>query len=301
MSITLTHAQIDQLIRARKTLLLSKTVLSYKAGVSLRTINDLESKKRCSFSEATLLSLCKSLEIDYEMLLNEGALLHKETGDDESEDSKEAVEVLSDLFQQMLERFNAKSSSFLYGIFIGISLIIMLVISVAFLTNKQIATGDTDPISNQRIDWIEPRWKNAWEVQGNYYVPDSTENEALNYVHMKQMVRPGEIVAVELKWTYKFGGIYGGTPMKYVSAYTEWDPDNEIRLFAGVLDGIGHKILNFQIVCPEHPGTYRLRIFNSSSFGPVPSFFGCPPIESQMSPCNAPFIEMIVEVLSPEM
>lgn len=294
MIVTLAPEKIDRLIQARKNLHLSKTELSYKANVSLRTINDLESKKRLSFSETTLLALCRVLEVDYIGLL-EGRSV-EEIGAEKPRSGgvpEEVADFLSDLFYRTIRRVSAFPVGIISGVVIGAFLLVATVLLITTFTSKETAVGNAKSDYTRRIDWVSPEHINQWPIKGNYAVPVPPKEDILNYVYMKQIVHGGDTVDVEVKWTYD----YVGTPMKYVSAYTEWEPEREIRLFKGVLRESGSKIARFQIVSPQGPGIYRMRIFNSSSFAPIPSFYGCPPQASQMNPSSAPFVEMKIEVL----
>jgi DNA-binding XRE family transcriptional regulator len=57
--------------RARKELNLTQLELSQKSTVSLRTIRDLESGRRKSFSESTVLLLCRAMNLDVDQIIGE--------------------------------------------------------------------------------------------------------------------------------------------------------------------------------------------------------------------------------------
>ena len=294
MNVTLSPDQINQFIKARQDLHLSKTALSYQAKISLRTINDLESGHRTSFSEATLLSLCRVLEIDYAKLL-EGESTEESTFsiEEKSRGPEEINSVLSELLYRTIHRVSGRTSGFSVGIILGIFLLTTIVVSIAVITNKQMAEPNSDG-GYQRPDYVNPYWKNLWTIEGRDAKASERKQKIINYLDMKNVVTPGEPIQATLKWSYFTGP---GTPEIFISAYTEWDPDIEIPLFHGDLHGQGSDILKFSFIAPTEPGQHRLRIFNSSSHGPVISFYGSPPPPDEFRPSSSPYVEIILEVI----
>ena len=61
MIIEIDNGKREILVNARKALHLTQLELSGKANISERTIKDIESGRRNSFSETTLIILCRSL------------------------------------------------------------------------------------------------------------------------------------------------------------------------------------------------------------------------------------------------
>ena len=254
MALKIRPWQRELLLNARKDKKLTQLELSTESTISLRTIQDLENNRRKSFSESTLITLCRVLDVDYPEFLGE---------------------VKNDRPRHKVRNYN-----WLYfaGLFLGSVVIVFFVLK--FLQ------------SYRRVDWI---WDHQLEV--SFYPPEwgGSQGVAPNYYDFNQVLHPGQVDTVELKWSYHF--VEGSTPKYFVSAYTEWEPDHEIRLFQGVLQHDGYKISNFNITAPRSPGVYKVRVFFASSFAPLSSYYGHPPHNQLTSPCSAPYIEIPLEVI----
>ena len=257
MSVKIKSWQRELLLNARKEKKLTQLELSSESRISLRTIQDLENHRRSSYSDSTLIMLCRVLEVDYHEFLGEGKDNHHVRG---------AI------------KYNW---FYLTGLAVGILVII-------FFVSKFIQ-------SERRVDWLTDA-----EMQAHPFPPEwgDSEGVAVNYYELNQLLNTGQADTVEIRWTYHFSeGPPPSTPKYYVSAYTEWNPDEEIRLFSGVLQGDGFKISRFSITAPKTPGIYEIRVFFASSFAAISSYYGHPPQNQLTSPASAPYIEFPIEVI----
>jgi hypothetical protein len=146
-----------------------------------------------------------------------------------------------------------------------------------------------------RTDWIIPYDDYKWTIKGPGFIPNLTIQQAINSIDYKSKVSPKEVQTITITWSYN----YFGTPDVYVSAYAEWEPDKEIRIFNGVVQDSGTILREFQIIAPKKPGIYRIRIFYALAHAPVPSFYGTP-IDQITCPGTAPFEELKIEVIPPQ-
>lgn len=257
MALKIRPWQRELLLNARKEKKLTQLELSTESRISLRTIQDLENHRRSSYSDSTLITLCRALEVDYHEFLGE---------------SKNYQHVRGAIKYNWL---------YLTGLAVGI-------LVTLFFISKFIQ-------SERRVDWIMDA-----QLQVHPFPPEwgGSEGVAVNYYELNQLLKPGQSDTVEIKWNYHFSpGPPPSTPEYYVSAYTEWKPDTEIRLFDGILRGDGYKINHFVITAPRTPGVYKIRIFFTSSFAPISSYYGHPPHNQVTSPGSAPYIEIPIEVI----
>ncbi|MBC8278175.1 MAG: helix-turn-helix transcriptional regulator [FCB group bacterium] len=249
--------QKELLLNARKDKKLTQLELSTESRISLRTIQDLENYRRSSYSDSILITLCRTLEVDYHEFLGE---------------SKDNQNVRGAVKYNWL---------YLTGITVGI-------LAIVFLVSKFIE-------SERRVDWIMDA-----QLQVHPFPPEwgGSEGVAVNYYELNRVLQPGQSDTVEIKWSYHFNsGPPLSTPMYFISAYTEWEPDTEIRVFDGILQGDGFEINHFEITAPRTPGVYKVRIFFTSSFAPISSYYGHPPHNQVTSPASAPYIEFPIEVI----
>ncbi len=257
MAVVLNLEKIEIFLRARRELNYTQLELSGQSNIALRTIKDFESGRRRSFNESTIITLCRALNLDYNELFG---------------DAKQRR------LQRRLVTLAVGSGLVLAAIAVGYSV---------FLTGKDQAS---------RKDWILPEA----ELKLSHFSPDWGDENGINvnYYHLDQVANAGDTVDAALKWSYHFvDGPPPSTPKYYINAFTQWNPDEEIKIFEGILSGEGSDTLNFTFVCPEDPGLYDVRVFFSSSFGPISSFYGHPPPNQLINPNTAPFVEIAVEVI----
>ena len=255
------------LVNARKALHLTQAELSRKSNISERTIKDIESGRRNSFNETTLILLCRSLDLDYNELFGDGDRIVSEN------DSGGSI-----------------NKRFVWG-----SIIILTAVLMGFIAALKIFS---DKINNDissslnRSDWITdspmnvrigmPEWGDGQGVHVHHY-------------HLQQVVQRSEKVEVEIKWSYHF--VEGSTPQYFVNAYGIWAPDDEIKIFDGVLSGDSVRFDKFTLVSPDTPGLHRIRVFFASAFAPITGYYGHPPGNQPTSPSSARYIEIAVEVI----
>ncbi|MCF7809432.1 helix-turn-helix domain-containing protein [bacterium] len=276
MSVNLNAAQVELLINARKSRKMTQLELHIASKMSLRVIQDLESGRRNSFSESTLIALCRTLDINFDDLLG-------------LSDNNEPIEQVNSVPVYKLKKFILLLS-------------VLIVVSLFFSVFSYIKNGSNDRSVSQsaRIDWITnpmsqihpitPEWK-EW----NDKWAGSRSGMIFNYLHYPHTVHIGDTVIGEFACSFHY---VGGTPEVFISLYCEWDPDREIRLFHGVVGGDSTLVLPVKFCCPDVPGVFRIRTFYATAFGPVPSFYGAPPPGQVTAPNTAEYIEMRLEVLT---
>jgi transcriptional regulator with XRE-family HTH domain len=263
MSIQLNPEQIAKITQARLNAHLTQLELSNQAKVSLRTIKDLEAGRRTIFYESTIIILCRTLGIDYVDL----------TGHEQSVSTK------------VRRRWK-----FLWGIGLILLSIVML-IAISKRINNKIETASA------RRDWVDPTQRvsiNAVNPQNP--VPDCDWRNVNYWKIRPTMGQPGKKIAIEIKWSYHF--VPGSNPEYFISAYTQWDPDSEIRLLHKDLRGDGFEIINFEIKCPPTEGVYIVRVFLAPAWDAMPSFYGHPGDNQVFFPCSVDHLEIPIEVVS---
>jgi len=245
------------LLKARLKKNLTQLELSNLAKVSLRTIQDLENNRKDSFSESTLICLCRSLDLDYNKL-------------SKSEEIKN--------WQKLPKQ------SILIIIFIIFLNGLFLFYPKEFSRNK-----------NLRFDWI--KYLKAKELIVEPYTIKWRESneQVINYINLKQLAKVNETLNCEIKWSYHYEK--GSTPEIFLSAFSEWEPDKEIRIFHGILSGDSSLVRNFKIICPSKVGIHSIRIFYSTSFEPMNSYYGHPAPGQVSSPATAHYREVGIEVV----
>jgi transcriptional regulator with XRE-family HTH domain len=260
MAVSLTTTQIEVLVKARQDSHLTQLELSNQSRVALRTIKDLEARRRTSFNESTLISLCRELKVNYQELMGNGAPAAGK------------------------KRIKGK------GLWVA-GLVLPLVLILLYLRLPN--TGGKEPVY-QRNDYIPPEKKMTTHPYNPVWGEDENGTH-VNYCHLNQSPYPGEKIEVEVKWSYHF--VEGSTPRFYISAYTEWEPDREIPLLTQTLSGEGSKIFNFQAKSPQVYGDYRIRVFFASAFGPFSSFYGHAGTSQLESPTCDNYLEIPLEVI----
>ncbi len=246
MQIKLNSAIIERFVRRREELYLTQNELADKAKIGRRTLIDIESGRRTSFNESTMIPLCKALNLEFNELFGQDGIYGK--------------------------RMVIWAAS------------IILLGLVVFVYFSEFA----------RKDWIDPEQK----LKVSHFNPNWSEKENginVNYYHLDRVVFPGDTIQVEFKWSYHF--CEGSTPMYYINAFTEWEPDSSIDIFEGVLHGKNSDTLCFEFLSPELPDMYKIRVFFASALGAVPSYFGAPQPNQLSQPICAPYIEIPIEVI----
>ena len=223
----------QQIATARRERQLTQQELSEKSKVSLRTIQDLERGRRESFSESTLIGICRALDLDYREVIGEEAYLAR-------------------------ERRRVRTRLWLIAVFVVVGAIgVILVYSIL----REPETGQLFTMPGEKLQIHEgiPEWEDSSGI-------------VINYLDIKPRAVCGEELSGEIKWSYHFGEAEYFA--YYASAYAEWDPENGIWLYDGIMFEDGSMIRNFALACPEDPGKYRIRIFFASPNAPISNFHG---------------------------
>jgi transcriptional regulator with XRE-family HTH domain len=280
MAVTLTSSQIESLVKARQNAHLTQLELSNRSRVALRTVKDLEAGRRDSFNESTLIALCRELKVEYSELM---AANH------------ERLERPEPPITQNEKQSKAWASIRIYLI---LTILPLGLISSAYLLQKD---GAEETSSIPRTDWIE-FWQDSTNVDlklhPHLYNPPWSGKDAIyvNYYQTNHSPYPDELLDVEIKWSYHF--VEGSTPRYYISAFTEWNPDQEILLLTKqTLQGEGGNVFKFTVRSPQQLGKWRIRVFFASSFGPFSSFFGHPGDNQLGSPTLDRYMEIPLEVV----
>jgi transcriptional regulator with XRE-family HTH domain len=266
MAVSLTPEQIEVLVKARQDAHLTQLELSNRSRVALRTIKDLEAGRRTSFNESTLISLCRELNLGYAELL----------GPKSEPPRKKSVPV---------------------WMFVLLAVVLLILALSAFMMHPKPIPAKPEI---ERIDWIvfmQDSLKVNKRMNPHPYNPDwkGVNGIHINYYHLNQNPYPGEIVDVDVKWSYYCEK--GSTPKYYINAFTEWEPDNPIPLLTKTLSGADDEIFKFRIQAPKKLGKSRLRVFFASSFGPISNFYGHPGDNQIGSPNLGDYLEMTIEVV----
>jgi transcriptional regulator with XRE-family HTH domain len=266
LAVTLTPEQIEQLVKTRQDGHLTQLELSDRSKVALRTIKDLEAGRRASFNESTLISLCRELSLSYADLIGpKSASIQK-------------------------RRFPVWT-------FVLLAVLLLILALVVFRMRPK--PNPEKPVV-KRKDWILPEHIGEFPLCGeNIFAGDpragfNGRQYTINYIRMKRLMKPNEIIPVAFKWNWKFAA--DSDPVVYISAITEWKPDNEIPIFNGTLQGSGSDSTQFEFTAPPDTGNYKIRFFWASAYGPISSFYGSPPPGSMEHPGSAPCCEMTIEV-----
>ena len=223
----------QQIAGARRKRQFTQQELSDKAKVSLRTIQDLERGRRESFSESTLIRICRALDLDYKEVIGEEAYLAR-------------------------ERRRVRTRLWLIAIFVAAGAVgVILVYSI--LREPEPGQLFTMPGGKLQIHEETPEWGDRSGI-------------VINYLDIKPTAECGEELSAEIKWSYHFGEAEYFA--YYASAFTEWDPENGIWIYDGIMFEDGNMIRNFILTCPEEPGKYRIRIFFASPNAPISNFHG---------------------------
>ncbi|TKJ40737.1 hypothetical protein CEE37_07170 [candidate division LCP-89 bacterium B3_LCP] len=266
MPVKLNSEKIERFIEARRNKHLTQLELSNESNIALRTIKDLESGRRKSFHESTLISLCRVLDLNYNELFN----------------------------NQKPTRLNRRL------VLITLSIIVVVILGILFWKYLKEHNKEANvPVSYVRTDWVRPEEK----IKTCHTNPDCGDKNWINvnWYHLDYIVKPGTINPVEILWSYHcMPGAAGhdpSTPEYHINAFTKWNPDQEIKIFEGVIFGTGSDTLSFEFIASEETGLDTLRVFFASAFAPVSSYYGHPPDNQPSSPDSAPCLEITIEVI----
>ena len=76
-SVKISLETVKRITAARKTCRITQLELSNRSSISIRTIRDLERGRRRSFTEATLIHLCRALKIELDDVLGNEVVLDR--------------------------------------------------------------------------------------------------------------------------------------------------------------------------------------------------------------------------------
>jgi transcriptional regulator with XRE-family HTH domain len=285
MKINVTDLQRERLKAARVERHITQLGLSQMSCINMRTIQDLESGRRTSFTESTILPICKALDLDFKELLHLDCPTPTVAAEIIPLSNSQALVAIPDTKQK--KKFTRKPILLVMGLLaLGLGIFMLFETLVVHRVSGY-----------ARQDWIRPSDIGAFGIGGPEADPAAEGRQFLiNYIDMKGLVRPNETVPVIFKWCWDYTKGHG-RPVVYVNAFTEWDPDHENRLYDGVISGEGNDIRQFDFKCPSDPGKYRIRFFYAAAYAPIKSFFGSPEADQMQSPSSAPCAEMDIEVL----
>lgn len=307
-----------RLVRLRRERRLTQLELKSRVtGVSLRTIQDLENHRRDVFSEETLLRICRALDISYDELWADpaGEEPRSRAGEGAATGAERAVGAVSERHEprrrdadaednDRARRARAPSSATVRWIVILSLLTIATVIILSFLgpfSSQWQTNFGLDQDNPGRHDWVQnypqldvfpitvgdPDWIELTEGKPRYRI--------FNYAHYDRTPHVGDTIHFETQWSWYYRR--PSIPEVFISAYAEWDPDREIRVFHGDLSGEGTKQAAFTIPAPGEPGIYRIRLFYAEAYAPITSFYGAPPPNQVTFPSASQYEELFVEVL----
>ncbi len=276
-----------KLTKQRKKLLLSQFELSQKAKVSLRTIQDIEGGRRKAFSEATLLAVCRALEIPYDYLW----VSDDENGSDNHISSTESVHSTT-RGRNLIDILRKKFTFVIVAIILltTITITTLLVINSNILSNKTKRFDWVTLSSKMVIDPITPEWT-EW--------PNKIYNKecfaCINHIEYSRTTSAKDTIPMSIQWSW-FYPPPANTEV-FISAYSCWEPDSEIRIWHGDLTKEGTKTIPFMLFAPEVPGIYTIRIFYTEAFAPVSNYYGSPPPNQVTAPSYSRYCELVLEVL----
>jgi len=297
MAVTLTRQAVQRIVAARRARGWTQSDLSWATAphkdaqprVSTRTIADLESRRRLRFTETTLAHLCRALDIPMTELVGEKDITQSPAssallGSEQTESASEPI------------TSPAPSTWRLRWLWFILPIVMIAAYSVIFL-----ALSSRQPNSPTRIDWAElsgqisnydiitPEWK-IWREK----FAGRTSVMVFNRFNHPRTIQVGDSLQGEFACSYRY---IGGSPEVFISLYREWLPDEEVRLFHGVVEGDSTIVCDFKIAAPPKFGLYRIRVFYTTAFSPVASFYGSPPENQVTAPSTAPYVENVLEVL----
>lgn len=302
-------------IEARKMKKLTILELNTHSKVGIKTIKNLEDGKRDSFSENTIILLCRALDIDMREIVNRVSDENEDFQEDDVEEAtkteenpkdqkpetqsdysgiqnaSDSAEVSDNLNHHNVEQPNHAAKRFsayrILYIISGLILILAVLIS-AF----KIYIYENNYKIPQYIDYITI--EDSLEYIGRHMIIENRWFIAISFFDIKKIVEPGETIHGSIEWKYNHGP--DGYPEIFVNMFTDWMPLKENKLFEGVVHGPGRTKEYFSIRCPIHPGDNKIRFFYSMSHGPICSYYGSPGVSTMESPQSAPYFEVVMTV-----
>ena len=309
MGVKLDKRTSDRLRDLRKERLLSQEELRQKAKVSLRTVQNLESGNRQSFSESTLIALCRALDISYDSLWADDEVWAREVMDvhltvqqapsvrDETATGRSSI---NETNNETNAARNWSIAAFAFALLV-VGVVLVLVVNQQQLLEN--LSADLNPSASNRIertDWVDKNEQfhvdpahpggDGWDER----MADSVRFRVCNHIIYEKMPKLGDSIEFDFQWTWYYAS---GNPEVFISVYAEWDPDTEIRLFHGDLAGEGTKQATFTLSPPPSLGRHKARLFYAEAFAAIPSFYGAPPPSQVTNPSFAPHLELVMEVL----
>ena len=281
MRIVLNQEQIEKLRTARLERKFTQQELSEDTHVSLRTVQNLESGRRNSFNDDTIVRLCRSLELDYQELMK--GTTAPESAPEGTTPPQNSAPLAHPPARKKLARKLIPAAAAVF------SMLTLVLILIQADYHKQEQTSN----NYERKDWIDES-KNRRQIGKKFGKPPDWYM-ICEYLRLDAHTKCGATVPAELKWIYHFSQEVS-RPVTFVSAYCQWEPDKEIRLFDGVIFGHDEKVFNFEIQCPEEPGIYGLRVFFTGAYSPVPSYYGHPPPDQVHYPSAHHYVEITLDV-----
>jgi len=309
MGVKLDKRTSDRLRDLRKERLLSQEELRQKAKVSLRTVQNLESGNRQSFSESTLIALCRALDISYDSLWADDEVWAREVMDvhltvqqapsvrDETATGRSSI---NETNNETNAARNWSIAAFAFALLV-VGVVLVLVVNQQQLLEN--LSADLNPAASngfERTDWVEKHEVFLHDViePGHYdwdeKIAEVDRFRAYNHIDYNKTPLSGDSIHVEMQWVWYYAS---GNPEVYISCYGKWDPDTEIRVFNGDLTGEGMRVDFFTLPPPPTIGPHFARVFYAEAFAPVPSYYGSPPPGQVTDPSFAPYVELWIEVL----
>lgn len=262
MGVQITSEKSKALLKARLDLHLTQLELSQKAGISLRSIADIENCRRSVYNEDTIIRLCRALGVSYEQMFN-------------SSSQEQPTRPISNT------RFTTKRLLLIAVLLIFLGLVVWTVLS--WKGTEQYKRTDWILDLPLTVDPNPPNWGNRQAMIVSFYKYNTP-------------LHPGDTVKVDLGWYYRY--VNDAYTEVFVNAFGDWAPDTQIPIYHGVLHGDSSKVVNFTLKPPAHPKVYIVRVFFATSFSPVPSFYGHAPPSQLGWTSSAAYVQFPVEVIA---
>jgi len=310
MGVNLDKRTSARFIELRKKRLLSQEELRQKAKVSLRTVQNLESGNRPSFSESTLIALCRALDISYDSLwVDDEVWTRAVMGGHQTVQQKIPDADRNTVHGPVAGPSGTREPPFRRWLTASAALVLVIVVTIVLIliVNQQQLLNNLSANQNNyrtkvpdRFDWIEKDEKfhvdpahpggDGWDER----MADSVRFRVCNYIEYEKTPKLGDSIEFDFQWTWYYAS---GNPEVFISVYAEWDPDTEIRVFHGDLAGEGTKQAIFTLSPPPSLGRHKARLFYAEAFAAIPSFYGAPPPSQVTNPSFTPHLELVMEVL----
>lgn len=292
MGIRLNRDSVDSIITARRSKMMTQLELSRESRISLRTIQHLETMKRNSFSESTLIALCRTLEIDLETVLMQENKNGPTRPDPSVHQSLNQTEYPAPNKKGVLQQFSRKR-------FIPVVILLACLFIVGYRWVSFSGHTSAEPGNILPRDWMitatssfnqltpeHPRWGDYWKNSG--------PGTAFNRLDFPRLTFAGDTIEGMFTWSYHYPD---SAQNVHINLFVEWKPEHENKLFEGELLGDSCITQEFKLVCPLHPGLYRARLFYGMTFAPITSFYGMPELKKEYSDINLKYLETKVVIL----